>query len=200
MIEIELVQGSDEWKIFRKNHITATDSSIIMGTNPFRTKLSLWEEKVFGWEQEFDQKSIDRMQEGQRLEPLARNSFEIETGIKVVPIVAEHDEYNFLSASFDGVSQDRKSVVEIKCGKKSHAQARKGIISPFYLNQLQHQMYLADVEMIFFYSFDGQEGITIIEERDDKFIKKMLEKYLTFWNCVTNLTPPEANNESVNII
>jgi putative phage-type endonuclease len=193
---IELTQGSTEWHEFRQKHIGASEAGAILGINKWKSPLQVWEEKVFGWAEPMNA----NMQRGVELEPLARTAFELEMGIKVEPMVAECEKLPFLSASFDGMSKDRQTIVEIKCGKVAHKLAMNGDIADYYRCQLQHQMYIADLEMIFFYSFDGKEGITIIEERDDKFIKMMLDKYLHFWNCVTNLTPPEANNESVNII
>jgi len=185
---IELLQGSTQWHEFRRLHIGASESAAILGLSIYKTPLKVWEEKVLGWMEPMNA----NMQRGVELEPLARACFELQTGIKVKPMVAECEIMPFISASFDGVSEDRKTIIEIKCGRSSHRLAKNNVIPDYYKCQLQHQMYISGLEMIFYYSFDGQEGITIIEERDEKFISKMLEKYLEFWNCVANSTPPET--------
>lgn len=188
-----IIQGSPTWLEYRQQHLGASDSSAILGINPWKSPTQLWEEKVFGWAQSINA----NMQRGVELEPIARVAFELEMGIKVEPAVAECEILPFLSASFDGLSEDHKTLVEIKCGKASHRLAMQGEIPDYYKSQLQHQMYIADAEMIFYYSFDGKQGITIIEERDEAFIKVMLEKYLKFWDCVTQFRQPEVEDESI---
>jgi predicted phage-related endonuclease len=106
-------------------------------------------------------------------------------------MVAEDIFYPFISASFDGMTPDYKHAVEIKCGKGSHKLAQKGEIPVYYQAQLQHQMYVANLDIIDYFSFDGKNGILIKVERDNEFIQEMLDKEIEFWHCVTNLTPPE---------
>ena len=43
---INLIQGSPEWLELRKNKITGTDSSVLLGSNPFKTRLELWQQKM----------------------------------------------------------------------------------------------------------------------------------------------------------
>lgn len=181
-----LIQGSKEWHNYRRLHIGASESSIILGLNPWRTQKELWEEKVFGWEQ----KQNAAMKRGQDMEGMAKSSYEMVTGLIVNPVVAEHDLHNFISASFDGLTPDLKRGVEIKCGKSSHKLARLGEIPPYYLSQLQHQMFVADLKEIDYYSFDGKDGILIKALRDDRFIENMVDLYQEFWNCVVETKPP----------
>ncbi|SPF53684.1 hypothetical protein SBF1_6930002 [Candidatus Desulfosporosinus infrequens] len=191
MKEIDLIQGSDEWKIWRSQHLTATDSSIIMQTNPFRSRLSLWEEKTLGWEQQFTQKEMDRMNAGQLLEPLAREHFQKETGLIVMPIVGEHEEFSFLGASFDGFTSDRKYSIEIKCGKKACILAQIGEIPPYSLTQMQKQMFISDLDKVLYYCFDGQVGILLEVNRDNEFIEIMLAKEIEFWDCIQKFNQPD---------
>jgi len=109
----------------------------------------------------------------------------------MTPLVAEDVVYPFLSASFDGISADRKTIVEIKCGKASYLVAGIGEVPDYYYAQLQHQMYIADVEEIDYFAFNGKKGILINIIRDEKFITEMLEKEIEFWHCVTQFTPPK---------
>lgn len=182
-----LEQGSEEWLKFRRNHVGASDASTIMGLNPWRTKKELWEEKTLG----FTQVMNANMQRGQSMEKSALENYEALKNCIMTPLVAEDVVYPFLSASFDGISDDRKKIVEIKCGKSSHKLALIREVPIYYYAQLQHQMYVADVEEIDYFSFDGKEGILINIIRNEKFIQEMVEKEIEFWHCVTQFTPPK---------
>jgi putative phage-type endonuclease len=186
-IYADLLQGSPEWIEFRRHHIGASEAATVMGLNPWQTKQSLWEEKVLGWTKEIS----DAMERGTKMENQARHAYQLETGKLVSPLVAEDDTYSYISASFDGLSEDRKHCVEIKCGKSSHKLARAGEIPIYYQAQLQQQMYVSGLEEIDYWSFDGSEGILLTLVRDNEFIKELVEREKEFWHCVTNLTPPE---------
>ncbi len=184
---IELEQGSKEWIKFRRSHIGASDTSVVMGLNPWRSPLNLWEEKVFGWDQELS----DKMREGQNMEKSAREAYICQTGIDVNPLVAECEINTFLSASFDGITKDLSSAVEIKCGKGSHQLAKTNIIPPYYIAQLQHQMMVGNLKEIDYFSYSKKDQFLIKVYRDDEFIKKMIEKEIVFWEYVISYTPPE---------
>ena len=187
----DLEQNTNAWLDWRRNHITATNASVIMKLNPFQTKLELWQEKTLGWEKPFTQKEIDRMAEGSRLEPIAREIFCAEIGAEFIPICGEHEEYNFLAASFDGMTVDYKHALEIKCGKKSFMLAQCDEIPPYYFAQIQHQMMISNLDSIFYYCFDGYNGITLEVARDDTFVQKMLEEEIVFWDLITSFIPPK---------
>ncbi len=191
---LEITQGTKEWHDFRRSHLGASEAGIIMGMNPYRSPLELWEEKVLGWEQEKNQAMTD----GQIMEPIARAAYEKLVGFLVVPMVAEHDTIPYLSASFDGLTVNLTHAVEIKCGKGSHRSAMTGQIPAYYQCQLQHQMMIADLSMIDYYSFDGKEGILIEVVRDNSLISEMLERYEEFWHHIQTETPPRQYGTTKN--
>jgi putative phage-type endonuclease len=185
----QMVQGSPEWMQFRRRHVTATDASVILGCNPFRTTQSLWEEKVLGWEQEFTPKQIDRMNEGQRLEPLARDYFCRVSGMTMIPMVAEHPVHDFLSASFDGMTEDHLYGIEIKCGKKAMFFAQNGEIPSYYYCQIQHQLMINRLEFMFYLAYTAEDQIILEVPRDEDYQKKLLEEEKIFWHHVTTQKP-----------
>ena len=131
------------------------------------------------------------MKRGTTLEPAARLAYEMATGISVQPMVAEDDLFPFLSASFDGVTKELDRAVEIKCGRSSHELALSGQIPPYYVAQLQHQMMVAGLAEIDYWSFDGSFGILLKVERDNEFISEMLDAEIAFWQNIVNFEPPE---------
>lgn len=190
---LDLKQGSKEWHVFRSKHLGASEASIIAGLNPWISKLALWEEKVLGWTKEINHAMV----RGTEMEEQARHAYQLETGIMVCPMVAEDDVHPFISASFDGISSDFKRAVEIKCGRSSHKLARASQIPIYYRAQLQQQMYVANLQEIHYWSFDGEEGILLTLTRDDQFIRELIDKSIDFWHCVTTFTPPEVDYETV---
>jgi len=179
-------QGSLEWHEYRRLHIGASDSSVILELNPWTTPLELWEEKVLGFEKEINSK----MKLGSEMEEEARTCYEIFTGLKVIPMVLESDSCSFLSASMDGITDDLKNAVEIKCGKSSHTLAKNNIIPPYYLCQLQHQMMITGLNEMDYFSYSKKDQYLIKVLRDNDFIEKMLEKELEFWDTIQNFKPP----------
>jgi putative phage-type endonuclease len=185
---IEMEQGSAEWHALRKNKITATDAPIIMGVSPWKSRFQLYHEKLSPTKQ---LTINDRMQRGTELEPIARDLFNIQSGFLLVPGIVVRD---WAMASLDGISDDGRTIVEIKCpGEKDHALALEGKIPDKYYPQLQHQMYVAGVNSMYYFSFDGLDGVYTLVKRDDEYIEKMIIEEKKLYDCLINKTPPEKD-------
>lgn len=172
----------------RKNFIGASDAPIIMGVSPWRTVKQLYSEKIGT---EAPQKETYPMTRGNELEALAREMFEKITGYWVMPRRLFHPIYEWMMASLDGMDATEKVVVEIKCpGKKSHAQAKNGKVPEIYYPQLQHQMIVADLKKMYYFSYYGGSHYLFTVERDDEYCEKLIEKESKFWDCIKNMTEP----------
>lgn len=175
---VNLKQNTKEWLQFRRSHICASDAPIIMGVSPYKKLDKLREEKLKCYESI----TTSYMQRGKDLEPIALEMFEKETGLIMFPMVGKHEGIEWMAASFDGVSIDRKHIVEIKCpGKKDHELALQGKIPPKYYPQIQHQLCVSDLKMAYYYSFDGDQGIILEVNIDQDYILNMVEKEFDFW-------------------
>lgn len=182
---LQIEQGTTQWLDLRKTKITATDASVIIGAYPWKTAHQLYHEKISDTHNTYTNSA---MQRGIDLEPMARDLFMLETGIDVSPAVIVRD---WAMASLDGISSCGKYVVEIKCpGKKTHEIALSGKIPDYYYPQLQHQMYVCDVDEMYYYSFDGMNGVVVVVVRDDEFIEKMIVAEKHFYDCIINKIPP----------
>lgn len=185
-INNEFIQGSQEWLNLRKTKITATDACVIMGSSHWKTKIQLYNEKISFSNSEFCNSAMKR---GSILEPIARDLYCLKKGIDVHPKVIIKD---WAMASVDGISECGKYLVEIKCpGDKDHQTAIQGKVPTHYYAQLQHQMYVCNLDKMDYFSFDGMDGIIIEVVRDTCYIEKMLDKEWEFYQCLENLTPPE---------
>jgi putative phage-type endonuclease len=185
MIVENLVQGSTEWIQFRKKGIGASDAAIIIGANSWRTREELLHEKL-GW---IDPQPInERMQRGIDLEPIARSYAENEFHTLFIPQVHVNPLYNWMYASLDGISLDGKILLEIKCtNKKNHELAKKGKIPEYYKPQLQHQMAVTGHDRCHYLSFDGCDGVVVIEYRDNAYIEYMIALEQEFHNEMMKL-------------
>jgi putative phage-type endonuclease len=185
----EIKQGSSEWYALRKTKITATDSCVIMGASHWKTKIQLYNEKISN---DFPICTNERMQRGLDLEPVARDLFILNHGYTSRSCVVVKD---WAMASLDGMDETGKIIVEIKCpGEKDHKQALQGKVPDHYYPQLQHQMYVCNVDDMYYFSFDGIDGVTVKVKRDQQYIDKMVEEEKKFYECMINKIPPEPSD------
>jgi putative phage-type endonuclease len=185
MRKVELTQNSPEWLEFRKKHLGASDAPVVMEISPWRTPYQLWREKL-----DLDQNTFvsGAMRRGTELEPIARQKVSRILDVDLKPAVFESD-LDFIAASLDAISDDGKTLVEIKC--PSSKPQEQGIPRIYY-PQVQHQMFVCEVEKMYFYTFYEGEGELLEINRDESYINKMIETEKEFWECVKALTPPSS--------
>ena len=183
-----LQQNTNEWLEFRRNKIGSSDAPIIMGKSPWKTPHQLWEEKMGIKDSFFESQAMRR---GKDLEPEARTAFEEQTGLVMWPDVLTHNEHDFIIASMDGITINGEQAVEIKCpGEKTHAMALQGIIPEHYQIQIQHQLAVTGLKKMFYYSFDGNEGVLLELDRDEQLIQELIQKEIEFYRCMQENNPP----------
>jgi putative phage-type endonuclease len=192
-IKIDVAQGSAEWLALRKEKITASDCSSIMGCNPYKSVHQLFEEKI-GLIEVLEN---DAMRRGTEMEPLAREAFINETTIFVKPSVYVSEKHDWMMASIDGYCEYTQTLVEIKCGVRAFKEAKKGIIAPYYQAQMNHQMEVMELSWMYYYAFNGKEGILMKFDRDFDFVSDMIVKEKKFYDDMINLIPPSEEEATV---
>jgi hypothetical protein len=172
-------QGTDEWHKLRLGKFTASDGQAI-ATNGKGLETLCFEKvaEIFTGKTKDPYTNAD-MERGKELEEMARNSYEIETGIVVKRIgFVELTEY--IGCSPDGtIGED--GLQEIKCKNDAnyarYAFERK--IDKDHYWQMQMQMYCMDRKWCDYVVFNPNfvEKSIIIErvERNDEEIKKLIE-------------------------
>jgi putative phage-type endonuclease len=190
-----LEQGSPEWHKYRSDHVMGTDIPIILGSNPWKTKLELWEEKL-GMRP--PQEINDAMRRGQELEPIARKLASELIGVEFEPVVYESFLYPWLAASLDGYIYPENTdgyILEIKCPKEStHLEAINGFIPEYYADQIQTQLLVTQAEMSYYFSYRPEyieKPYSIIEvyPNFEKHIE-ILAKSKEFYMNMCNMNPP----------
>jgi putative phage-type endonuclease len=194
---MNLTQNTPEWLSFRKNRVGASDAPIIMGVSPWKTPLQLWEEKL---DITPSPEMSYAMQRGQDLEDEARKLFESQLGIYVFPTVVQHPKHEWMIASMDGLDINGEIAVEIKCAnKQDHSETILGKIPDKYYPQVQHQMAVCGIDAMFYFSYDGVDGVVLEVFRDDKYINNLIEKEWEFYQCIQEFTPPPLSEKDYQI-
>lgn len=193
--KVDLEQGTDAWLAWRNipvGSISATDASVIMGLNPYESLYDLWAVKVGLKQREFkdDEPAIAH---GKATEELARKSFTQATDIEMAPACVERLDYPFLKASLDGINEEKKVGLEIKCPMyfASFNKHKSDGLPPYYFAQVQHQLLVcSDFKLFLFYSyFEGQDVIHKVYP-DEKFQKELLKRAMVFHTLVKNKIEP----------
>ena len=171
--EIDLKQGTPEWRKWRNGGFGSSDIPALMGENPWRSVRALIEGKK-GLKKEFQNAAMRR---GHMLESEARQKYIEEVGREYYPICIQHTKYFWARASLDGISADRNYVVEIKCGKSAYEKAVNFEVPQYYYGQLQHILFVTGLDLIDYWCYlPGREGILIEVERDHGYISDLVEK------------------------
>lgn len=188
-----------EWLEKRRQRIGASDAPVIMGVSPWKTPYQLWQEKLG---LSTDKEPSTAMLRGLDLEEKALKAFEKLSGLDMIAQQERaHSTYTWMWATLDGIDISGKNAVEIKCpGQTDHQSAVDGHIPEKYIPQLQHQMAVADLERIFYFSFDGENGIVLEAFRDDAYIKELINAEQRFWDCVENLIAPEQTSRDYQLM
>lgn len=183
----------EEWLEWRRQGIGSSDAPVIMGISPFKTLAQLRRDKLYGEQQEDN----PYMKRGRDLEPVARAAFIELMGIEVVPSYLVHMDYPWMRASLDGVCNENKFLVEIKCpsNPKDHETAKLGIVPDKYYYQCLHQLFVTGYKKMFYWSFDGKDGIAIEVIWNEDSIETYFQEAQEFWNSIQETIRFEANAE-----
>ncbi len=176
------------WLDWRRQGLGSSDAAAIMGVSPWKTPYQTWEDKVLGSQSEDN----SAMKRGRDMEETARQEFERVVGTLVAPSNVVHNRLDWMRASLDGIDISKTIMVEIKCpGKEDHALACQKKIPEKYWPQVQHQLEVAGLDGMYYFSFDGLKGVVVEVKRDQGYIDTLLEKEAEFWAMVLSKKPPE---------
>jgi putative phage-type endonuclease len=120
MIEMKILSSHEDWLEARKNFIGGSDAAAVLGMNPYKTNIELWQEKIGQLvPEDISEKSYVKY--GHEAEPLLRELFKLDFPEYEVHYKENNlwlnDQFQFAHASLDGwlTDQDgRMGVLEIK--------------------------------------------------------------------------------------
>lgn len=184
-----ITQGTPAWHALRKNRIGASCAPILMGYHKYSTPYKLWMQMI---EMAPAQVETGAMSRGKRLEIDAIALYEKEYGVTLFGYTMESEDNWTLIASMDGITQDLSKAVEVKC--LNLAEHSEQEVPEIYYPQLQHQMYVCDLQTIDYVGYHPNADIpfyVIPVTRDEKFLAKYIPIVQDFFDCVNTLREPK---------
>jgi len=212
MIELTYDEKRKLWLEERKGGIGASDASAVMGLNPYKSNVQLWEEKTGRIISE-DISDKPYVKYGNEAEEPLRVLFGLDYPQYEIIYnefkLYRHSEYDFLFSTLDGflieLSTQRQGVLEIKTAEILSSMHKEkwsgGKVPDNYFVQVIHQLLTTGAEFAYLkaqlkYDYEGQASLNTrhyyIERKnylDD--IEILLEKELKFWECVERDIKPD---------
>lgn len=204
-MEVAINQQTDSWLQWRKNVVGSSDACIIMKSVDWSTPYELWRDKTGLPPRQTKKGSNFAIELGNRFEPVARSLFELQSTLDFDPKVFVSKEFNFMAASLDGWNEKTKSILEIKNVRGEVFDfAQKGEAHPKYVPQLQHQLFVAQAERLFFFvckldkpghDFRITETALVEVLPDKEYIKELIFAEKQFYNFVEKKIPPPLSDK-----
>jgi len=193
---MKYLQRSPEWIDLRKTKIGGSDISAISGTNPWVSIHDLWSIKTGRREEAV---ATLAMNHGIMLEPVALAKYNMDSSTDFAPDVVFYEDWEVAMASLDGISPDRKTILEIKCPfkPKSYEMALFGIIPEYYQDQIQWQLMCSMAEKaVYFVYIDETQTQAIEVLPDPKRQAELLKMAKEFWQMVLeDKEPPKEKGD-----
>lgn len=210
MLKMKTLSGREEWLETRSHYIGGSDASAVIGLNPYKTNLELWQEKT-GLVQPEDISGKPYVQYGTQAEMHLRGLFRLDFPEYQVEYIENNlwlnDKFPFAHASLDGwlTDQDgRKGILEIKTTNILQSMQKEKWdhkIPDNYYVQLLHYLMVTEFEFAVLkaqlkYEFQGGEimlqtkhyKIERSEVQED--IAYLMQKEADFWKCVKSKRKP----------
>jgi putative phage-type endonuclease len=191
----------EEWLQERKNGIGGSDAAVILGLNPYKNNVRLWEEKTGRIEAE-DISDKPYVKYGTQAEDLLRELFKLDFPRYEVShnenTIIKHPKYPFLFASLDGQIVDKETgeigVLEIKTTNILQSMQKekwKEKIPDNYYCQVLHYLNVTGYSFAILkaqlkYDFDGDIKLetrhyTILRKDVEEDIKELEKAEIEFW-------------------
>ena len=188
-------QGTKEWIEFRKNYVGGSDAPVVMNVSPYCTPYQLWQEKL-GIKR---RAKTESMNFGNTMEPFIRDKFNEMYDCKVKPVVLIHPTIKWMMASLDGLDHEKGVAVEIKTANKDdHEMAKNGRVPDKYYPQLQHTLEilvaLFGINQLYYFSYNNGDYVSVLMQKDDEYITKLLKEEYKFFIAVMDLEPPDLSD------
>ncbi len=187
------------FEIERHDGLGASDVAAIYGLSPYKTPEELYNEKILPEPPESP--TGFAMARGNSLEPILRKRFaawwNLEHGTDETfdaEMFRLEPPHAFMRASLDGISKDKKVLVEFKY--ISAKNIASGMVPEHYRIQVQHQLLCSSAERGFICmanQLDGSDMRIVEIPKDNEFLQSHLITCEQFWlNVLARKAPPST--------
>lgn len=146
--EIELTQGTPEWKAYRNLGVGASDIPAIMELpGAYQTRDQLLNTKITGKGIETNTYLEQVFQDGHAWEAIFRDSLNRDQGFNFVPMVIESLYHPKFFASLDGICDRTNQILEVKSTKRDDflQPLKHKIVPAIWMAQIQWQLYISNI-------------------------------------------------------
>lgn len=194
MIQLDLIQGSQEWHSARARYNTASEAPAMMGMSHYMTRTELLRQKATGTVKDIDAATQRRFDRGHEIEAFARPLAEAFIGEELFPVTATDDD-GWLLASFDGLTMDETTCWECKTSNAAlRAAIDAGDLPDSHWPQVEQQLLISGAERCIFTISDGSaEGTRHLEYRSNPDRRRALVAgWEQFDRDLAEYVPPEV--------
>lgn len=153
---INVTQGSQAWLDLRATKFTASEAPAMMGASKYQSRDALLKMKATGETPEVSSYQEKIFAKGHATEEAARPLVENIIGDELFPATAISDEYDWMLASFDGITMMEDVVFEHKLFNQGlYERVLANDLEPHYYWQLEQQLLVSGAEKNIFVCSDG---------------------------------------------
>lgn len=173
----------EEWLELRRHSIGGSDAGSVLGLNPWASAITVYLDKTG---KSKDKETSEAMRLGSDMEKYVAERWMEETGKKVRRdnYMYAHDDYAFITANIDFDVIGENAGLETKTmGSFSDYDLEGGEVPAHYYAQCQHYMFVKGYDRMYMAVLVFQRGVYCLTiERNDEFIKDMVEQECDFWH------------------
>jgi len=195
VMTVEQMQDRKAWLKLRNSGLGGSDASVIMGINPWKSRLQLWMEKTGGQEPE-DLSGNQRVYWGMKNEANIAEWFMEQTGKKVIRRgMMQSCDYPWMLASVDREVVGEKAGLEIKTAGVDQAKYwRDDNIPDAYYLQCQWYMGVTGYDRWYIaVLIGGNDARWNVVERNQEEIDHLIFEGQKFWNLVVGKVMPDPD-------
>lgn len=183
MITLQLTQGSPGWLAHRRQYRNASDTPVVLGISPYKSRAQLLHELHTGVEPERTDFAEGILASGHAYEALARPLAEAELGEDLYPCVGVDGCW---SASFDGLTMaqdvqwEHKRMNDSLRGRLGHTPQ----LPEHYRAQMEHQLMVSGAEKCLFTASDWGPGGVLVDIDHCWYVpdQSLRDRIITAWD------------------
>jgi putative phage-type endonuclease len=187
----------EDWLALRRQGIGGSDTAVVCGVSKYKSPIELWQEKTGKLP---GHEAGEAAYWGTQLEPLIREEFTRQTGIKVITPnqLLQSREHPFMLANLDGCCRNPAGEPCIFEAKTSSAyrsgEWENGSVPQEYIMQVQHYMAVTGYTGAYVAVLIGGNTFQwTYFERDEDIISMLIQTERDFWSRVEDDVPPPAD-------
>ena len=201
MKQVTLLQGSPEWHAFRSTKFTASDAPAMLGLSKYKARDQLLHEKHTGTSPEVSEHQQRLFDKGHQAEALARPFVEDEIGEDLYPVTGVSDEWEKISASFDGLTLSGEIAFEHKQWNEELASFIKNEkdLPNTHWPQVEQLLYVSGAKECIFVVSDGtlNKRVLIVYKSNPERLAMVINGWKQFEKDLASYAPPAETVEAV---